>query len=60
MYVLGIKSSEAIVNINTDNLKLTKKKTQEDSVNQEINAHNHPKSGVIMILALDMLVLVVT
>ena len=45
--VLGIKPPEAIITLNTDTLKLKKKKIQEYSVNQKTNARNHPKSGVI-------------
>ena len=57
---MGINSAEEIINLDKDALKFMKKNTQEDSVNQEVNYRDLPKSGLIMLAALDSVALVVT
>ena len=57
---MGINSSEAIINLNKDTLKLTKNKIQEDYVNQDINARDRPKSGVLMLVDMYRVALTVT
>ena len=58
--VLGIKYPKAIINPDKDTLKLTRKNTQEESINKEINARDCPKNGVHTLAALDRVALLVT
>ena len=47
-----------IITLNKNILKLVKNNIQEDSINLEIDAHNHPNRGVLTLASLDAVILV--
>ena len=58
--VLGINFAESIITLNQNTIKLTKKKTQEYYINQEINAYDRPKIRVLTLAALGRFTITVT
>ena len=57
---LGTNSDKAIITLDKDTLKLTKKNIQEDYVNSAINDPYNPNIGVLTLASLDRVALVFT